>query len=323
MPTGGKAHVHAAARSHPSMSEHRYVHAEPLSFLARLLPWLMLLVRWNRRVLRRMRRVHVPSRPALPWWNIRNRHAVKVERVQGRRVWTVAPRKVQPSGTVLLFLHGGGFVNNILIFHWLLLDALLKRSPDTYVLPDYPLAPEATSPEIYAYVHGLYQRVRQRYPEHRIVLMGDSAGGGLALGLCQQLRAAGEEMPSAAVLLCPWLDATFAHSEVAEASPNDPMLELKGLHLAAAAYAGDLPLTDPRVSPLFGSMEGLPPIHIFSGGKDLLLSDARRLDAAIADYGRGQSYAEYPGLFHVWMALPILAEAKHALDRVAALLKEG
>ncbi len=222
------------------------------------------------------------------------------------------------------------------------MDALLKRSPDTYVLPDYPLAPEATSPEIYAYVHGMYQRVRQRYPEHRIVLMGDSAGGGLALGLCQQLRAAGEELPSAAVLLCPWLDATFAHPEVAEIAPNDPMLELEGLHLAAKAYAGDLPLTDPRVSPLFGSMEGLPPIHIFSGGKDLLLSDARCLFEALAvadpssryvsgplreslretAHGSEHSYAEYPGLFHVWMALPLLPEAKHALDRVAALLKE-
>lgn len=66
--------------------------------------------------------MHVPSRPELPWWNIRNRHAVKVERVQGRRVLKGAPCKVQPSRTVVLFLHGGGFVHNILIFHWRLLD---------------------------------------------------------------------------------------------------------------------------------------------------------------------------------------------------------
>ena len=121
------------------------------------------------------------------------------------------------------------------------------------------------------------------------------------------------------MLYSPWLDATASDEGQAPIEPKDRMLAIAGLKACGSRYAGDLPLTDPRLSPLFGPLDGLPPIAIFAGTHDILLPDARRLVEKLTALGAKPLYREYEKMFHDWMLFPI-PEGRQALDETAAFL---
>ncbi len=244
---------------------------------------------------------------------------VTVQQHAGRKVWTLVPKEGATQKTIL-YLHGGAYVANLLSFHWDLVAELVARTGATVVVPDYPLAPDADCPAVYDFLEALYADVQAAHPTKELVLMGDSAGGGLALGLAQQLRAGGGQQPEHIILLCPWLDVAMDHADLPALDALDPMLDIQGLIQAGRAYAGLLPTNDPRVSPIHGDLQGLAPIAVFTATRDMLLVDARRLKERLEQIGTGFHYYEYPGLFHVWMAVTQLPEAQEALDQVAALV---
>ena len=164
-----------------------------------------------------------------------------------------------------------------------------------------------------------YQQVLGDLPAQDQIIMGDSAGGGLTLFLAQRLAHLGRPQPRRLVLFAPWLDLTTSHPAIAERESQDPFLSAPGLREAARLYAPGLDLRDPRVSPLFGDLRGLAPISVFTGTRDVLLTDSRRLRERIQHTGAGIDYEEYPGMFHGWM-LQSLPEARHATNQVSALV---
>jgi acetyl esterase/lipase len=151
------------------------------------------------------------------------------------------------------------------------------------------------------------------------VVMGDSAGGGLALAVAQQLRDAGGTPPDRLVLLSPWLDVTCSHPDQPALARLDRMLGIPGGRVLGRWYAGARAVDDPLASPLFGDLRGLPPIQVFSGTHDVLNPDARRLRDLAARAGATCDLREYPGMFHVWVLLSI-PEAKRAFAELAAFL---
>lgn len=150
-----------------------------------------------------------------------------------------------------------------------------------------------------------------------VTLAGDSAGGGLALAVAQTLRDRGIGAPSL-LLIAPWLDATMTDPRIDPAATRDPVLSVPRLVRAGELYAGALPTSDPRVSPVNGSMAGLGPMTVLVGTRDLLVWDARRLHAAAVEAGVPIDYHEADGLIHVWPILP-LPEAR----RVRPLLGQA
>ena len=150
-----------------------------------------------------------------------------------------------------------------------------------------------------------------------ITIMGDSAGGGIALAVTMALRDDARPMPGSLVLFSPWLDVTLSDPEQRALAPRDPILAPPGLLAAGRAYANGVSPQDSRVSPLFGSFDGLPPVAILSGTRDLLNSDARRV--ARRAPGVVQMF-EYPDMPHVWVGLPI-PEAHQALQQAANFVK--
>ncbi|MDZ7633552.1 MAG: alpha/beta hydrolase [Bacteroidales bacterium] len=120
----------------------------------------------------------------------------------GRKVWTLSPKDCK-SEIVILYLHGGAYMGNILSLHWDLIKELVKKTGAEIVVPDYPLAPDATYREAYSFVGDLYARLTTDYPTKRIVFMGDSAGGGLAFGFAQQLRNEKKKQPDQLILSSP------------------------------------------------------------------------------------------------------------------------
>ena len=160
-----------------------------------------------------------------------------------------------------------------------------------------------------------------RHDPSALYVMGDSAGGGLALALAK--RAAAEGLPRAAglVLLSPWLDVTMTEPSQAEIEPKDVMLRRPGVATAGRWYAGGLPTIDDRVSPLFGDLAGLPPILMFCGTHDILVADARRVADRARRAGLNLTYEEAPGLMHVYAILP-LPEARAAQARIERFIRE-
>ncbi|WP_247710064.1 alpha/beta hydrolase [Qipengyuania xiapuensis] len=260
-----------------------------------------------------------PIRPRGKW---NRRLDISESTSHGHAVVTIAPKGGAKTGAPhLLYLHGGGYVMDIAAVHW---DSVAKLCEDlgaSATIPIYPLAPEVTAAQTIPAMRALYGDLAERYGADTITVMGDSAGGGMSLALAQVILQDGGPLPASLVLFSPWLDATGAGEGQAEIEPRDKMLSVAGLEACGKAYAGQLPLDDHKVSPLFGTLEGLPSMAIFAGTSDILVVDARRLVAKLDALGiRDYVYREYPDMFHVWMLLPV-PEGRQALDETAQFIR--
>nr|WP_279292577.1 alpha/beta hydrolase [Methylobacterium goesingense] len=263
-------------------------------------------------------------RPARPTPAMRRTLAVTWEIRDGFEVYRLAPRTGARAGHVI-YLHGGAYTSPITRIHWRFIARLVAATGLTVTVPLYPLTPEHACADICAFALALYRACVEADPAAPIALMGDSAGGGLALSLAMQLRdGAGQaELPGPAglVLISPWLDVTTSDPSQARIEPLDVMLMRPGVRTLGRWYAGDRDPTDERVSPLFGTLRGLPPIELFCGTHDILVADARRLAALARAEEAPLAYREEPGLMHVYPLLG-LPESRRAEDRIRAFLQE-
>jgi len=258
------------------------------------------------------------GKPALPSRWIRRQVAVEEQVLSASRVITLAP-KGGSSHVHLLYLHGGAYVLDIAPAHWAFVAWLVRFTSCRATVPLYPLAPEHDWRDIFGLLVPLAERLIAESGQENVIVMGDSAGGGLALSIAQQLRDMGRPQPARLILLSPGLDMTFSDSRQAELARIDPILDLPGVMAAAKWYAGDLSPADPKISPLFGSVAGLPPIAVFTGTRDLLNPDAHRLKAKAAQDDAPLTLYEYDGMFHVWPLAP-LPEARLAKEQMKFLI---
>lgn len=274
---------------------------------------------WNnpRELEREIKRSQQPAK-ARPPRRLRRRYHVEEFDVRGFPCYTVRRRR-GGSGPHILHLHGGAYVQQISPHHWRFVTRLVERLDAAVTVPLYPLAPEHDVTQTLPMVRAAYDRTLAGERPARRILMGDSAGGGLCVALAQRFRADDHPQPGRIVLLSPWLDVTMTGPQVLEQDARDPYLGAAGLAEAGRRYAGPLEVTDPRVSPAFGSMGGLAPMAVFIGTRDVLLPDARRLHRAAAAANVPMEYHEYPGMIHNW-PMRRLPEARQALDQLTELL---
>ncbi|MFC5790256.1 alpha-L-rhamnosidase [Agromyces tardus] len=243
--------------------------------------------------------------------------AVRGLRVSRTRIGDTTVVVLRPDGTpptsAVLYLHGGGYIEDASIGTWQLVARLATKLGAEVWVPAYRLAPRSTAQTTVAAMVEIYRALGERWDPARATVAGDSAGGGLALATVQAAVAAGERAPALLGLFAPWVDLTM--SDPAEQdTESDAMLDSGRLAESAAAYAGTLPRTDPRVSPLFGRMDGLPETWIITGGDDVLVHQSRRLRDALAQAGVPVTYLEDPGMIHVHVMLPV-PEGKRSLGR--------
>lgn len=232
----------------------------------------------------------------------------------------IAPPKPH-SPTVLLYLHGGAFVSGPLWVHWRLLRKLCLELNCVGYLPDYRKAPEYTCREGVADVEAVYHAVRERHPDHKIVVLGDSAGGNLSLVLAQRLRDRQQPLPHKLGLLAPALDATFKNPKIPSVAAKDPMLSLSLLKKAAELWSGDCPLDDPMLSPINADLSGLPPMHLQIGTADILWPDCQLFRDKAHRAGAQLDYLEAEAMVHVWTAAPMLPEARRAVKALVQFIR--
>ncbi|WP_072803322.1 alpha/beta hydrolase fold domain-containing protein [Rhodococcoides yunnanense] len=233
-------------------------------------------------------------------------------------VFRVSPRGPVTDRTVVYF-HGGAYLWEITSTHWRTIAGLVARTGVTFLVPIYPLAPSATAESTVAVATDIAAAAMVRYGSNDVVLMGDSAGGGLALVVAQQLRDTGHGKNRHTILISPWLDVSMTDPEIERIAPTDPWLGIPGTKLAGILYRGSLPEDDPRVSPLRGEIRNLAPVTMFSGTRDIANADARALVRLAAAAGTTIDYHEERGMLHVYPLLPI-PEGRRARRHIADII---
>ena len=274
------------------------------------------------------RAAHQPRsypRPEPPPASLRSLATVVERPVAGRAAYVVTPRRGGEHGVAaepwhLVYLHGGGYVNALFGVHWEIIRALILATGATIWVPDYPLAPEHDHRAGNDYVEAFYRELIEDVPAGRVVLCGDSAGGGLALAQAMRYRDAGLAMPARLVLFSPCTCVVPCNPEVEAIEPLDVILARPGGALAGEWWAGPDDTTHPQVSPLYGDLSGLPPVDVYQGTADILAPDVRLTVAKIAAAGGEARLEEYPGAIHVFVGATFTPEARDAFARVGATL---
>ena len=188
------------------------------------------------------------------------------------------------------------------------------------IIPAYRLVPFGTYKEAFDLIVPVYKKYCEDHPEKKIIMMGDSAGGGLALGLAEYLIQQGEALPERLILFSPWVDVSMDNPDIPALVPVEPMLHLELVKVHGEYWAGDAGTHHWQVSPLFGDMAGLPPVTMYCGTRELLYPDILLARDALAAAGVDVDLRVGRGLNHDWPLMP-LPEAKAALGHIAALVR--
>jgi acetyl esterase/lipase len=238
---------------------------------------------------------------------------VREELGAGFPSYTLTRRGRQPRRTVV-YVHGGGFVAPIDPFQVRYAARLASALDARVVLPDYPLTPEHTWRDSHGPIVELVERLlRDGGGRDRLVLAGDSAGGGLALAVALAIRDRGGPQPSHLLLVSPWVDLTLSTPETHEVTKGDPWLFVGKMRAYAQWWAGSPDeLGRPEVSPALAELAGLPPALMFFGTRDSLWPAGKLLVRRAAEAGWPLTYVEEPALLHVYPLLPFLPEAGRA-----------
>lgn len=232
----------------------------------------------------------------------------------GVAAYSVSVRGITPKLTIL-YLHGGGYVIGSHTGYREFAGRLARATEATVCVLDYRLAPEAPYPAAVDDAVTAVRWLRDQGVEY-LVIAGDSAGGGLTMATLLALRAAGDPLPIAAIGLSPWVDLAGTGASQTSGLIDDPLVSAAAIGGMATMYAGEN-LLDPLVSPLYGDLQGLPPLLILVGTREVLLDDSRRFEAKARMAGVEVTYFEGDDLIHVW---PVLTpDAPESIDALALI----
>ncbi|MCV7422088.1 alpha/beta hydrolase fold domain-containing protein [Mycobacterium yunnanensis] len=274
--------------------------------------WQMDLVRIYARATRRPRLTSEKAAEAFlarpketsnpPKWLPRH-HDVARRVVDGFDVYTVRPKRTvsrsSSSTGGIIYVHGGAYVSELQHEHWRLIADLADAAETTVTVPIYGLAPDHHAAEASALMQSVLGDVSADGPAY---LIGDSSGGGLALASAITWLVNGGPPLSGLTLISPWLDIALRNPDIDTVAPRDPWLARDGARLCGRRWAADLSLDDPRVSPIFGDLHGLPPVDLYIGTDDILMPDCRKLRDALPS--GTLTYHEEPAAIHVYPLLP-------------------
>ncbi|THJ66526.1 alpha/beta hydrolase [Arthrobacter echini] len=262
-----------------------------------------------------------PSMAAIPW-TVKQKHTIQETRIDGVRTITVRPI-LGATRSHIIYTHGGIYLNELGRPHWWIIAELTRRTGATVTVPLYRLAPESTYREAFGYLVSVYREVLRATGPEEVTLMGDSAGGGLAIAQPWAFSAAGLPAPGRIVVFSPWLDVTGTNPGIPAYDAVDPMLSVAGGVQAGLWWAGGEDPRTPLVSPARAPDEMLarvPTTRIYQGTRDICMADATVFRDRAAAAGADVTMRVYPGGFHVFPAFPRLPEAREVYSDIEAFL---
>jgi len=221
------------------------------------------------------------------------------------------------------YLHGGGYVMGSTISHRQMVGYISRATEAPVLSINYRLAPEHPFPAaVNDAVTGYRHMLKGGIAPGRVVVAGDSAGGGLTVATLLALRDAGDPLPAAGICISPWVDLTCEASSYETKADTDPMLDRQGSLQIASMYLADNDPKTPLASPLFADLTGLPALLIHVGREEVLLDDSIGLDKRAIEAGVDSTLEVWDEMIHVWHAFaPILKEGKDAIVRIGEYFK--
>ncbi len=230
---------------------------------------------------------------------------------------------VDTRNKAILFLHGGGFVTGGIKTHLHLCITLANSLQTTVILPEYRLAPENPFPAALDDAEKIFLwMIKDGFKPENITLMGDSAGGGLALSLIQILQESSNNLPFAVVCLSPWADLTLSGDSIINNASAEIILRKDELADWADFYTIGSKKTNPLISPLFANYNGFPKILIQVGSDEMLLDDACRVHQNAEKAGTFSVLRVWDGMWHDWHLFGnLIPEARKAIAEIKEFLE--
>ncbi|HEY2662250.1 MAG TPA: alpha/beta hydrolase [Caulobacteraceae bacterium] len=240
----------------------------------------------------------------------------------------VPAERLTPKGAdataAILYLHGGGYVIGSSRSHRHLAARLAEAAGVVALNVDYRLAPEHPHPAAVEDALAAYRwLLDQGVSPGRIVIAGDSAGGGLAIAAALALKAQGLPQPAGLYPISPWTDLAQSGAAYQLKLASDPMITVEGLNEMSAHYRAGASATEPLISPLYGDLAGLPPMLIHVGSEEALLTDATGLAERAGLAGVDVRLEIWPEMIHVWPFFhQHLAAARRAIDQAGSWIAD-
>jgi acetyl esterase/lipase len=238
--------------------------------------------------------------------------------VEAELIWPA--RLHHPIGRrAILFIHGGGFYSGSIRSHSLLAGSLAKAASSDVLLIDYRRTPEYGYPaQINDALSAYRYLLDSGYSNGNIIVMGDGAGGNLALETVLRQMRSRQPLPAAVVALSPITDLAASGASVTSNAANDRVLDKTVLEALRKAYLGNNSATDPDISPLYADLSGFPPLLLQVGSGELLLDDTLRLADKAHKDGVDVTAQVWPGMPHQWQLFPsVLDDADKAGQKIA------
>ncbi len=234
--------------------------------------------------------------------------------------WLI-PENAVPD-KLLFYVHGGGYVSGSCNDHRSIVAKIAKATQMKTLLFEYALAPENPFPAALNDTLSVYREVLEKgYRPKNIIMMGESAGGGLSLASLLALRDKKLPLPKAAVAISPWTDLSCS-GESYRTKNKMSLAPLNCWNVFSGFYAAENNVTNPYISPLFGDLKGLPPLFINAGTADELYDDARRFSDKTRHAGVDVTFSRGEDMIHCYPLLaPLFAEATNAMNEITAFIK--
>ena len=230
--------------------------------------------------------------------------------------WVVAPG--ERDNRVVLYLHGGGYVMGSINTHREMVSHISREAKARVLIINYRLAPEHPFPAAVEDSTAAFQwLLKEGVSPGRIVVAGDSAGGGLTVATLVALRDRGDPLPAAAVCLSPWVDMEATGQSMTTKAEEDPIVQREAIMRMGEAYLGGADPREPLAAPLYANLTGLPPMLIQVGTSEILFDDATRLAERAKEAGVDVTLEPWEGMIHVWQLFAsMVPESKKAVKGI-------
>lgn len=227
---------------------------------------------------------------------------IETKEFMSRKIFIIKPKTEQLSKKVILYFHGGAYVAEATTLHWDFLEKLANDTKSTIVMPDYPLTPKYTYKDVFNMVEPLYKEIISKVDVKNLVMMGDSAGGGITLALAEKISQNNIQLPSKTILISPWLNVTLTNEKIKEVQKNDKDLNKEKLLIAGISYARDEEVMKSYlVNPINGPLSKLKNVIIYTGTYDILNPDTHLLQEKAKKEGIDIQIKEYEQAPHIWI----------------------
>ncbi|MGD6802011.1 alpha/beta hydrolase fold domain-containing protein [Rossellomorea aquimaris] len=244
---------------------------------------------------------------------------VKDEMLENMKVFTINDRGSSKQ-KVILYIHGGAWVNQPVSFHWKFMDKMAQSLNAKIIAPIYPKVPHFNYSHTYPKLLEIYQdQLSSVENSQQLTIMGDSSGGNIALGLAQLLKEHDIPQPKDIILLSACVDMCLDNPQIADYERKDPMLSAGGMEVITKKWAADKNLQDPLISPIYGDLKGLAKISHFIGTHEGLYPDALKLAEKLTSEGIEHNTYVYPKMNHVFVVMPV-PEARDAHQKIIHII---